>query len=75
MTTTAKVGNAVRVIWPVHATDTDYEYEHAIVATVRNDGSVGLQQEDRAIEVPWYALRALIRVLREGEAKAQEARR
>jgi hypothetical protein len=64
MTKAITIGN-VTVIWPELATDDDYEFEHAIVVTARADGGFSIQQLGAPeIEVPHYAVQALIRALR-----------
>ena len=73
MTTARKSGyRSVTVIWPERETETDYEYEHAIVISRWTD-SVVIQQRGAEITVPAYALRELILALREEERVARLA--
>jgi len=52
------------VIWPEQDDGDDYHYEHASGLRRSPDG-VSIQQRDQEITVPLYAVRALLRELRD----------
>jgi glutamine amidotransferase-like uncharacterized protein len=71
MTIIRRVSLATTVVYPERATDTDYQFEPAIIVR-RNasDGSVTLAGVSGEIHVPEYALADLIKVLRSAQKEA-----
>lgn len=64
MTTMNKISVDVVVLWPERESGDEYEFEHAIVIKKCAD-SVCISQRDSDINVPNYALDALIKTLRD----------
>ena len=76
MTKTSRINADVTVIWPVLESDDEYAYEHAIVVARFFGGpTITISQNGGEINVPVYALDALIAELRKArkELATQES--
>lgn len=70
MTATTKIMRPGSVIiWPENTDEANFGMEHALAVVPYSDG-VSIEQNGQHITVPRYALRALIKTLRDMEKEA-----